>query len=167
MKTASLILLLGTNMPDRIVHLRSAISFISIKLGHVKAVSGVYSTQSWGFQSEDFLNMALSVETSLSSRECLQISQKIEQDMGRSSKSTHESYEDRVIDIDLIFYDSEIVNNENLTIPHPRLGERKFVLYPLADIIPEFLHPINNQTITEILKQCTDVSQVTLIHEQI
>lgn len=167
MNNSSIILLLGTNIPDRMSHLRHAKELIQLRLGPVNAVSNLYNTQSWGFDSADFLNLVLSVSSAFSPTECLKIIQQIEREMGRVRKISGEDYEDRNIDIDILFYNDEIVNLPELVIPHPRMTQRNFVLFPLNDIVPHFMHPVFNQPVEALLSQCTDNTQIQKIDGQI
>lgn len=117
-------------------------------------MSSIYVTEPWGFESELFWNQAIIIETELSPLEVLGQTQAIETEMGRVRKSKH--YEARTIDIDLLFYDDLELNTPGLTIPHPKMGERKFVLVPLNEIAPDKRHPVTKLSIREMLRICTD-----------
>ncbi len=128
---------LGTNLGDRHAHLKEAIRQIGERIGNVIATSSVLETQPWRFESPHvFLNMAMGVTTRLTPRMVLFITQSIEREMGRMEKSSH-AYQDRIIDIDMITYDSLVIQTEELRIPHPRYRERDFVRLPLSEIAPE------------------------------
>ncbi|MDR1122204.1 MAG: 2-amino-4-hydroxy-6-hydroxymethyldihydropteridine diphosphokinase [Dysgonamonadaceae bacterium] len=126
---------LGSNLGDKNAYLQTAIREIKTRIGTVSAVSSIYETDPWGFQSaHSFLNMAIRVETRLLPRLVLYITQAIEREMGREKKSQG-SYQDRIIDIDLILYDQLTIDIPELTLPHPRYREREFVRKPLEEII--------------------------------
>lgn len=147
-----LYLSLGSNLGDKAANLARAIEMIEARAGCVTLKSGVIETEPWGFESgNSFLNQAIGVETGLPAMEVLDITQQIERDMGRSEKSGNGTYSDRLIDIDLLLYDEQIVRNERLTIPHPLIPRRRFVLEPLAEIAPDLMHPLLHKTIKELL----------------
>ena len=143
---------LGTNLGDKEQNLRMAVQKIEERIGHVCALSAFYVTEPWGFEStHSFLNAALVVETELSSLAALHVTQEIEREIGRTMKSLDGVYHDRLIDIDLLMYDDVVMNTSELTLPHPYLAERLFVLEPLEEIAPDAVHPLLNITIREIL----------------
>lgn len=143
-----LYLSLGSNEGDREQLLRSAIDAIGRLIGPVDGISPLVETEPWGFESpHPFLNAALSVETSLPAMDVLERTQSIERQLGRRSKSIAGRYEDRPIDIDLLLYGDLVLTTERLTLPHPLLPERLFVLEPLAEIAPQILHPTLGKTI--------------------
>ncbi len=128
--------------------LRAAIDAIDLLIGPVDGISPFIETEPWGFESKHpFLNIALSVETDLPAMDVLDRTQEIERQLGRQRKSVAGQYEDRPIDIDLLCYDDLVLSTERLTLPHPLLQERLFVLDPLAEIAPQFLHPTLGKTI--------------------
>ena len=139
---------LGTNLGDKEQNLRMAVQQINERIGHVDALSAFYVTEPWGFESTNsFLNAALCVDTEFSPMEVLTVAQEIERHLGRAIKSVDGVYHDRLIDIDLLMYDDLVMQNEVLTLPHPHLAERLFVLEPLAEIAPQQIHPLLNLTI--------------------
>ena len=143
-----LYLSLGSNEGEREMLLRSAIDAIGRLIGPVDGISPLVETEPWGFESpHPFLNAALSVETSLPAMDVLERTQSIERQLGRRSKSIAGRYEDRPIDIDLLLYGDLVLTTERLTLPHPLLPERLFVLEPLAEIAPQILHPTLGKTI--------------------
>ena len=143
-----LYLSLGSNEGDREMLLRSAIDAIGRLIGPVDGISPLVETEPWGFESpHPFVNAALSVETSLPAMDVLERTQSIERQLGRQRKSIAGRYEDRPIDIDLLLYGDLVLTSERLTLPHPLLSERLFVLEPLAEIAPQILHPTLGKTI--------------------
>lgn len=139
-------------------HLIQAKSFIQHQIGEVVNSSSVYKTEPWGNKNQqDFLNQVLEVQTLLSPQDLLLQIFSIEQTMGRNRL---QKWEPRVIDIDILFYGSLILDTPNLNIPHPLLHERRFTLLPLSEIAPQFKHPIKLQTIDELLISCPDKSLV-------
>ena len=134
---------LGTNLGDKAANLHRAVCGISEKIGKVLSLSSFYETAPWGFESENsFLNAAICVETSLSPLEVLHRTQEIERTLGRTHKSTGGIYHDRIIDIDLLLYNKEIIQTPELTIPHPLMLQRDFVMNPLVEIAPDVVHPV-------------------------
>jgi len=135
---ASLYLSLGTNLGDRPNNLKSAVELIALQVGTVKAASDVIETEPWGFESANrFLNMVVKVETNLQPLEALHVTQEIERKLGRTQKSVNGQYHDRLIDIDLLIYDNITMSTPELTLPHPRMYQREFVMKPLSQIAPE------------------------------
>lgn len=127
---------LGSNLGDKEAILHRAIELISERIGSVLRISGFIQTEPWGFQSQNtFLNGACLVETSLTPLQCLRETQQIERLLGRTQKSADGKYHDRPIDLDLLLYDDLEMNTPELTLPHPHMQERDFVLIPLKEII--------------------------------
>ena len=135
---ATLYLSLGTNLGDRQKNLSSALDYIGREVGTIESESDVMETEPWGFESSNrFLNMVVKVETGLPPLEVLHATQEIERKLGRTQKSVDREYHDRLIDIDILLYDNLVVNTPELTIPHPLMYQREFVMKPLAQIAPE------------------------------
>lgn len=154
-------LLLGTNLGNKEDNLKKAIKLIK-KLGRIKKHSAIYETEPWGFIEErNFFNMALCLETFLSPFELLNEILRIEISIGR--KRQEKQWIAREIDIDIIFYDDRIIHDECLTVPHPQLQKRKFVLVPLNEIAPSFIHPSVGKNISTLLKECNDDCEVELM----
>lgn len=127
---------LGTNLGDKENNLLSAISEIERRIGPVRAQSAFLATEPWGFDSQNtFLNAAIRIETKFSPLELLDETQQIERDLGRKHKSVNGQYQDRIIDIDILLYDDLHISTPRLTIPHPHMHERDFVIIPLKEII--------------------------------
>jgi 2-amino-4-hydroxy-6-hydroxymethyldihydropteridine diphosphokinase len=156
-----LYLSLGSNLGDRYGNLRLAIAKLQSQL-KITAISPVYSTEAWGVTDQPtFLNVCLAASTTLAPHEVLHLAKSIETEMGR--QPTHR-WGPRLIDIDILFYDKLVIEDEGLIIPHPRLVERAFVLAPLADIIPDFRHPQTGETVQEMLDR-VDTSGVDRLFE--
>jgi 2-amino-4-hydroxy-6-hydroxymethyldihydropteridine diphosphokinase len=152
---------LGSNLGDRADNLQQAKNRIGESIGPVVSASSVYETEPWGFESDnEFINMVLCAETDLSPSGLLGRILMIESQLGRIRCETR--YSSRTIDIDILLYDSEIINEEALIIPHPRMHERRFVMVPMAEIAPLFIHPVLKKTMKSILKSCHDTCKVEL-----
>jgi len=147
-------LLTGGNMGDREAALKKARNYIRQYCGTVSARSSIYETAAWGnTEQAPFLNQALEIQTNLEPSRLLDQLLKIESMIGRIRK---EKYGPRTIDIDILFYDDQIHNDTFLKLPHPEIQNRRFVLVPLAEIAPEFIHPVFQKTIAELLAACRD-----------
>ena len=158
---ATVYLLLGTNLGERIDNLKKCISFLEEGGIHIIKTSGVYETDAWGFEDQpSFYNQAVEAQTSLSPSQLLIFLKSTEKQMGRIN---NHRWHERVIDIDILYYDKEIINTESLTIPHPQMQNRNFVLFPLTELAPKFVHPIYNKTNLELLHDCPDKLQVKLL----
>ena len=137
---ATLYLSLGTNLGDRHENLSRAQELIGREVGTVVSASDIIETEPWGFESSNrFLNMAVKVETTLQPLEVLHTTQEIERKLGRTQKSVNREYHDRMIDIDILLYDDLVMNTPELTIPHPLMYQREFVMKPLSQIAPELV----------------------------
>lgn len=146
-------LALGTNIGNRRRNMITAAALLAERVGDVLALSGFYETEPWGFQSENtFLNAALRLETSLSPLELLKATQQIEAEMGRTQKSNG-TYHDRIIDIDILLYDDLILQTPELTLPHPLMQDRRFVMEPLLEIAPNVVHPVFKKTIVSLIRE--------------
>ena len=144
---------LGTNLGDRAANLQAAVIGLAKELV-ITAVSPLYQTAPWGVTDQpDFINMCLAAETALSPIELLTFIKDLEVEIGRLPSKR---WGPRLIDIDLLFYANQILETENLKIPHPELAERAFVLCPLADIAPNFVHPVLRQTIAALAAKVGD-----------
>ncbi|MBO5225159.1 MAG: 2-amino-4-hydroxy-6-hydroxymethyldihydropteridine diphosphokinase [Parabacteroides sp.] len=141
---------LGTNIGNKRRNLITAAALLAERVGDVLALSGFYETEPWGFESNNrFLNAAVKLNTDYSPQELLVITQQIEKELGRTEKSNG-TYHDRVIDIDILLYDDEVLQTSELVLPHPLMHERKFVMEPLAEIAPFVQHPIFKESIMDL-----------------
>lgn len=148
---ATVYLGLGTNLGDKKANLRTAIYKLQERIGKQVSLSSFYETAPWGFESDhSFLNAAIGLETSLSPIEILHITQEIEKELGRTKKSVNGSYSDRLIDIDILLYDTLVLQTPELTIPHPLMTERDFVMNPLIEIAGNVIHPTRQKTLSEL-----------------
>jgi len=139
---------LGTNLGDKERNLCLAIDKIRERVGKVISQSAFYASEPWGFESTNsFLNAVVCAKTSISPLQLMEETQKIEKEIGRNKKSINGTYSDRVIDIDILLYDDLILSTENLTIPHPLMTERLFVMKPLCEIAPELVIPGTGKTV--------------------
>ena len=145
---------IGGNIGNREDNLELAKLLIEERVGSIFRTSSLYETAAWGVEEQpDFLNQVLEVTTRLSASEVLTTILDIEKQMGRTR--TQKWYA-RSIDIDLLFYGDKIIEEENLIVPHPFIGDRNFVLIPLNELQPNFLHPKHQKTIAELLANCPD-----------
>ena len=158
-KFVETVLLLGGNMGDSAELCRKAVELIEKQIGETTRVSSLYGSEAWGFETEqDFINQAVVVRTSLPPHRVLELALEIEARLGR--KRSGNGYSSRTMDIDIMFYGSEIIDTPRLTVPHPRLHLRNFVLVPLCEILPDFVHPVLAKTIRQLLDECPDEGKV-------
>lgn len=175
----TLYLLIGGNEGDRRQMISHATDLIRERIGSVVAVSNIYETAPWGTfapgeEPQNFYNKALQVGTTLSPHEALDEALCIERVLGRrrgkmengewgtekcqGAAANSQFYSSRPMDIDLIFYDSLVIDTPDLVLPHPRMHLRRFVLQPLCEIAPDFIHPFFNKTLSQLLEECPDTS---------
>ena len=154
MKKTKVYLSLGTNLGNKEENIICAIGILSRILGNPLAVAPTIETEPWGFQSANtFLNTAVAYETTLGPTELLAATQEVERTLGRTTKSIDGAYSDRPIDIDILLYGNTVITTGELTVPHPLMHKRLFVLQPLAAIAPDALHPLLNKTIAALLEE--------------
>jgi 2-amino-4-hydroxy-6-hydroxymethyldihydropteridine diphosphokinase len=147
-------LLTGGNEGDRFLHMKQARANIEHICGQLLLISSLYETAAWGKTDQpDFLNQVLLVRTSLGPAELLKAILSIEERGGRKRTVKNAP---RTIDIDILFYNNLILQEPGLSIPHPRIADRRFVLQPLDEISPEFIHPVLNKTVHQLLLECQD-----------
>jgi 2-amino-4-hydroxy-6-hydroxymethyldihydropteridine diphosphokinase len=160
MKSQNTILLsLGTNMGHKLENLETCIMAIHNTIATVVEVSKVYETPAWGFEGDVFYNCAITIHSHKSAQKILSKIIQLEKKLGRI-RTNSEQYESRNIDIDIIAFNDEIIESENLMIPHIQLQNRKFVLFPMRDIAPKWKHPKLNKSISELLISCEDTSTI-------
>lgn len=161
----TIVILLGSNLGSSKALILKAKQLLENRVGKCLKVSSLYESEAWGFKSEThFINQVLILETSLKPQEILQIGMEIEKELGRIRNT--ESYASRSMDIDLLFYDDQIIEEADLQIPHPRLHLRRFTLAPLAEIMPEFIHPGLKKTMHELLSLCKDNLSIIKLNNQ-
>lgn len=147
-------------MGDRESYLSRARTEIDGRVGHIVLSSSIYQTQSWGYNDNDYLNQVIALESEFSPEEILMRTSCIENELGRIRNQ--EGYQARTIDIDILLYNGVVTNSPTLTIPHPRMQERRFVLIPMCEISENLVHPTLNKTMKELLQSCTDSCNVKL-----
>ncbi|MGL4292589.1 MAG: 2-amino-4-hydroxy-6-hydroxymethyldihydropteridine diphosphokinase [Bacteroidales bacterium] len=150
--THTVYLSLGSNLGNKEENLTRAVQILKERAGKVFSRSAFYYSEPWGFESDNnFVNICIGLHTMLAAGDLLLLTQQIEKEIGRMKKSNG-SYADRLIDIDLLLFDNEIIQEEALTIPHPLMQDREFVLVPLNEIAPEYCHPVLQKSISELTK---------------
>ena len=160
--TNHLILHTGTNLGDREDNLLRANDLIEQRIGKISHYSSLYETEPWGVKDQPaFINQAIQLTTEFSPEEVLKACNEIEEEMGRIRI---EKWERRLIDIDIIFYDKQVIQTDRLQIPHKHIQDRNFVLIPLMEIIPDFIHPVFEETIEELYEKSTDTLEVFLLN---
>ncbi|MDR0795791.1 MAG: 2-amino-4-hydroxy-6-hydroxymethyldihydropteridine diphosphokinase [Tannerella sp.] len=151
---------LGSNLGDRRQQINGAIAWLAEIAGTVQVISDFHETLPWGYQSSNpYLNAAVQIETPLSPHDLLSVIQKIEFDLGRTSKSKACQYTDRPIDIDILIYGDLILHTPGLVLPHPLMHKRLFVLQPLSEIAPNVIHPVSGRTISELYHDLLSMQQ--------
>lgn len=155
-------LIIGTNLGNRNENIEAAKIQLEKKVGRIKKISSVYETEPWGITDQpSFYNVVLVIETHLGAKDLLTALLQIEKEMGRIR---HLKYGTRIIDLDILFYEDEVLSTDYLTIPHPRIQERNFVLKPLVEIAEDFIHPVFQKTTLQLLQECEDKLKVNKIH---
>ena len=150
---------IGGNLGDRIANLQSAVKLIGDRIGKVEKISSVYLSEPWGFKhAKYFTNIVAKVRTPLSAEETLSTALQIEAELKRTRSGN--GYEGRTMDIDILFFNDEIIKTENLIVPHPLICQRLFVLLPMQEIEPNFIHPQNGITMHKLVKICFDKGKI-------
>lgn len=143
---------LGSNLGDKEANLHAAVRLIKERIGELVSLSAFHASEPWGFASEHtFLNAVCAVQTRLQPRQVLEETQAIERELGRTHKSVDGMYSDRLIDIDILMYDNLVMETPELSIPHPLMCQRRFVMEPLAEIAPEVMHPVTRKRMKDYL----------------
>jgi 2-amino-4-hydroxy-6-hydroxymethyldihydropteridine diphosphokinase len=159
---------LGSNKGDKFKNLQDAVTSIYISIGNIKIISKVYKSPALGFEGDYFLNACLIVETELKPTKAMRELIAIEKSLGRirpdNYREKKKGYESRTIDLDIIFFGDEVMNSKTLTLPHPEMHKRKFVLQPLSDIAPEVIHPKKKKNVSALLDGCKDKSDIESIN---
>ena len=151
---------LGSNIGDRLDNLDQSIKIITERIGNVLEKSSVYESTPWGVENQrNFLNQVIFLKSNFDPYTILDLVLQIEKDMGRIRI---EKWGERIIDIDILFIDDLIIESENLCIPHEFIAKRKFVLQPMCEIAPGFIHPKLNKTISQLLEECIDDEKVNV-----
>ncbi|MEE2700282.1 MAG: 2-amino-4-hydroxy-6-hydroxymethyldihydropteridine diphosphokinase [Bacteroidota bacterium] len=154
----TIFLQLGSNMGEREVYLQNAITLIAEGIGIIQKKSKVYESVPWGVENQNnYLNQVLQIKSEFSAEDVLEKVLQIEDEIGRIR---NEKWGERIIDIDILFFNDLIIEKEGICIPHIHLHSRKFVLLPLNEIVPDFMHPKYNKTISELLSECKDIESV-------
>ena len=158
------VLSIGSNQWNRLANIESCIDLIHQEVGTVIRVSKLYETPAWGFESDAFYNCALVLHTTSSAQKILNQVLKVEKHLGRI-RSNQEGYQSRIIDIDLIAFDDEIIDSEKLKIPHPLMQNRNFVLLPVQDLKLDWRHPVFQKTVSELIAISPDDSVCTVVQD--
>lgn len=169
---------LGTNLGIRELHLQETVKLIQSRIGKPERVSRIYESEPWGYSSTNcFYNCCVSLKTGLAPLLLMDELLAIEREMGRQREAKgrqreqvdemreKQGYSDRIIDIDLLFYGDFQMDHPDLTLPHPSLEDRKFVLLPLAEIAPDLIHPVTGMSVELMLRQCKDKSVVLPVQD--
>ncbi|MEO8253686.1 MAG: 2-amino-4-hydroxy-6-hydroxymethyldihydropteridine diphosphokinase [Flavobacterium sp.] len=157
-----IILSIGSNQGDRLEIIKKCIAFVHQEIGTVVQVSKVYETAAWGFESDAFYNCSLLLHSDNSAEEILLKALSIEKKLGRIRKDEN-GYQSRIIDIDLIAFDEEIIETASLQVPHPLMQDRKFVLLPFLDLKINWIHPVLNKTLLELIENCSDTGDCVAV----
>jgi len=152
---------LGSNEGNRLELLQVAIEQIYLLIGEIVKISGVYETPAWGFKGNAFLNACIAVNSRFSAEKVLEMLLGIEISLGRR-RDVSQTYQNRLIDLDILLVEDQIIESNSLHVPHPQLQNRQFVLLPLAEIASGMQHPVLKKNIGEILKASEDRSEITL-----
>ncbi len=170
---AQIYLSLGSNLGNRVEILENAQNLIEKRIGTITKTSSYYESEPWGFESDNpFINQIICIDSDIKPQDLLFTTQSIEKKLGRKQKtriharSKQKQYCSRTIDIDIIFYGKMIFNHSELMIPHPEMHNRRFVLEPLAEIANQFLHPIFQQSIDELLTNCSDQCGIQVLEPE-
>lgn len=162
MKQHQVILSIGSSQGDRLCNIESGISLIHNKIATIIKTSKLYETPSWGFQGSAFYNCAVLIHTYKKPEIILSEILEIERELGRV-RSNSKDYQDRTLDIDIIAFNDEVIETAQLQVPHPRMEGRLFVLQPLHDILPDYIHPKTKKSLKQLLEDCKDSSEFKVV----
>jgi 2-amino-4-hydroxy-6-hydroxymethyldihydropteridine diphosphokinase len=155
-------LLLGGNLGNRLQNLQWTLVLIGERMGPITKKSDIFVTKAWGNEDQpDFYNQAVCIETELSAIDLLKVLLKTEEELGR--KRTGDKWQERTMDIDILFFNEEIIDTEELKIPHPFLQDRKFALIPLMQIAGDLIHPVFKKNIKQLTGECKDPLDVKIL----
>lgn len=157
---------LGSNQGTRFENIEKAIRLIQKRVGFIIEKSKLYESPSWGFESDAFYNAAIWIETEYNADEILNKILKIETDLGRF-RSGNSGYQARIIDLDIIAFDNDIIQTSDLQIPHPLMQNRKFVLIPIRDLNPNWEHPVLKKNISYLIDNCPDNSDLIVVEKRL
>lgn len=157
---------IGTNQGNKLKNLQTAINFINRAVGTVCKIAPIYKTTAWGFKGNDFYNTCIKIKTYFSAKKTMETLLSIEKKMGRI-RNEQKRYSNRIIDLDILLFGNNIIDSKTVTVPHPRMLERKFVMYPLNDIAEKTIHPKTKKNIKTSLLYCTDKSEVLKIEKKL
>ena len=152
---------LGSNEGNRLELMQTAVVRIYREIGEIIEISKVYETPAWGFEGNPFLNACIAISTRFTAQKILRKLLKIETSLGRS-RGAGKAYQNRSIDLDIILGEGELITHEDLQVPHPEMQNRKFVLFPLADIAPTEIHPLLHRSVAQLLQETTDKSRIEI-----
>ena len=158
------ILSIGSNQGNRLENIQKCIQLIQLEMGTVFSVSKLYESPSWGFESDSFYNCAIAIHTHKSAQKLLTGLLKIEKKLGRI-RSSQEGYQPRIIDVDIVSFENDIINTATLVVPHPQMQKRLFVLIPMNDLQLEFIHPVLQKSTQELIAICEDKSSCKVISD--
>lgn len=158
-KVSTFYIALGSNKGDKFKNLQDAVNAVSLHVGFIKNISKVYKTPAFGFKGDDFLNCCLLLESNLNPLLVMDKLLSIENDLGRTRENPN-IYESRTIDLDILLVEDQIIQTKNLTVPHPEMHNRMFVLQPLSDIASNVIHPVFKKKISTLLNICKDISKL-------
>ena len=157
---ASIILGLGTNLGDRIANINKAYDLLEKKLGPIISKSSYYESEPWGVLDQpNFINTAAAFNAEIPTHDLLDLINSIEKDLGRIR---YKKWAERIIDIDILFYDQEIIHSQKLDIPHPYIHQRSFVIKPAAEIAPDYIHPELNENLKSLSLSCKDTTKLEI-----
>jgi 2-amino-4-hydroxy-6-hydroxymethyldihydropteridine diphosphokinase len=163
--TGKIFLLLGSNLGDREKYLTDALQQLEVQQLKILKYSSVYSTEPWGMTEQDgFLNVAVQMESEMNAFEILEHVQKVELNLGKEKII---KWGPRTIDIDLLYFNGEIIETDKLVVPHPEIQNRSFTLVPMIDLDPDFVHPVLKKSQVQLLNECTDSLAVTRFRDRV